>query len=58
MYKDLGPWGFVQKWNRMLGLPGPNSGEREWDQSHRMSAMESAAQDKTCCRICTDDVNI
>jgi hypothetical protein len=58
MYKELGPWGFVQKWNRMLGLPGPNNGEREWDQSHRQSAMESAASDKTCCRIRTDDVNI
>ena len=55
MYKELGPWGFVQKWNRMLGLPGPNSGEREWDQSHRQSAMESAATERV---IRTDDVNI
>ena len=46
MYKELGPWGFVQKWNRMLGLPGPNSGEREWDANRRKQARESAASER------------
>jgi hypothetical protein len=57
LYKRCGPSGFVHVFNRALGLPGPNPGVREWDESTRRQAMESRGN-KDEIRFSPEDVSL